>query len=292
MLQEITDPEFKQLVRELCGQLWGIHRPLRSMPCSNPCSLMQSDIPTVRAGNYVVGEKTDGQRLFMVCGIVGGLEVRAFVDRAFRMFVVPGVIGEPYLRGSLFDGEWVQSDGGCEYVAFDVVAACGTDMRGYHHSKRMKVLGKAFQTVVIPNVGVRVKRWYPLDYARRLFEEAENCDGLILVSQTGPLVNGRQTDHFKWKLAHHHTVDFTVFPDRRMEVGRGEDAFSALGIVFAGDLPDNLPAVVECECRQGSEGWTAIPVRIRQDKDRPNSTEVARRTLQNIVENLGIEDFA
>lgn len=306
----LSDPVRIANIRMFCGQIWGTTTTPQTMPCSNPCSLMRSDLSRLHRNQYWVGEKTDGVRMFLVMDVhidAAGEEheYAVLVDRAFRMFNVLLEAPEIYYTGSLFDGELVVIDSEhMFYVPFDVVAASGYSLKAYPYSQRTDVTRTAFDTIQFmdPPIVTRPKLWHPLTDAVKVFTRAENCDGLILVPELGELVNGTQSDTFKWKEAQKHTIDFLLDGAGKLWNSHGGqlvNATVALKIKFSKGYEnytaagEQHPVLVECRCvpTVGKNEWSAIPVKMRTDKNHPNSLHVARLTLQNIQENIQLSEL-
>jgi len=327
-LDQVTDQSRIDEVVAFCGQMWSIPTTPTSMPCSNPCSLMRSNLKRINTNQYWVGEKTDGVRMFLVMGFREGAdgedhEYAVLVDRAFRIYnVLMESNYDNYYAGSLFDGELVTlEDGSLLYVVFDVVAASGYDMKGFQQSQRMLVARAAFENIgtehqqkrnlmfVDPPIQTKTKVWHPLSEAMEVFQSADHCDGLILVPETGRLMNGTQTDTFKWKEANKHTIDFLLDDTGMLWVMQAQKPISAITSARVHFIQTSVSqpfmeaaatattgggagVLVECECLPAEDGaWTAVPIKIRTDKDRPNSVGVARATLCNILENIGVHEL-
>jgi hypothetical protein len=290
--------------KSLLAQLWGLQHPPTRLPCSHPCSIMRADLPTLWQNEYRVGVKTDGVRMFLLMGwmLKDGEEheYAVLIDRAFRMYDVLLEAPMDYYSGSLFDGEFVVSaEGENVYVAFDIIASNGYDLKASPHSERMSVLSSVFAniTVVDPPLRCDVKEWYPLSRGPTLAASGLPSDGFILVAEHGRLHVGMQRDMFKWKEVSHHTIDFLYGEDGALHVSRNGTSEPALlhGIVLASDAavpaPTERDAVVECSCVRVGDVWHATPRLVRTDKMYPNDVRVVLLTLQNIEEAVGAEEL-
>ena len=299
----LTDNQLKCEIKQFCCQLWSLSEMSLTMPCSNPCSLMRKDIARLNTKQYWVGEKTDGVRMFLLLGVyddTNGEEktYSVLINRAFQIYTIVIDVPDDYYTGSLFDGELVTTESGqFIYTPFDTIVSTGFSMVNYAHSERMAVTRRAFDVIrfITPPMQITVKQWYPIEHAVAVFEKAVHCDGLIFVPENGPLVNGTQFDTFKWKKSTKHTIDFVLHSSGMlfvMDRGMTTSATELLNIVLANTdhaktfVPVDSPIIVECECAKIEVTWVATPLRVREDKERANSVNAARATLQNITENV------
>ena len=300
---------------------------------------MRADLPRIHRQQYWVGPKTDGVRALLVCSFVATrgtedeLEYCVLVDRTGRMAMLPAdvIAPEPAYSGTLVDGE-LTWDGRDEtpltFTAFDVVAVNGYSMRHHAHSIRQVHLKRFIHSVFVPRKSrlvLAAKQWVRLqdgddttttadaDMLTALATSATS-DGLILAPENGaPLRAGRQRDHFKWKVAHHHTVDMVCDGTTTWwleSAGVRVLASDALGVELRMGESSSLPVghttdtVVECALTLLTEDgrasvvrpphaavWLVHPVRLRPDKLHANDATVARATLQNIRESILIHEL-
>jgi hypothetical protein len=292
-----TNAAIRDDIRDMIPTLWGATRWSRDVtPCNHPVSLMRKDLPGLARRKYWVGAKADGTRAFMLFSFTSEPEMDyvALVDRTFAHRQV-GVKAPPeYYSGTLLDGELVTlPDGSQQYLVFDVVAMCGYSMRHKSHTERRGEVVRAVNTIKSPGLVIRAKKWF--EFGQVGYDEVArsiptNSDGLILVPERGmPLTVGRQADHYKWKRATDHTIDFYLQDGALWLENRGVRERAA----FVVDLhaPPGAHGVVECALREAEHGWVATVVRPRPDKTHPNDARVAQLTLKNIQENIEIQDI-
>lgn len=300
--------EVQEDAKLVLRDLWSLAKvPLR-LPCTNPCSLMRSDLGTLLRQRYKVGAKTDGIRFFLLFAHLVNdddteEEYALLVDRAFTMFPVDVLRASSSLfEGTLLDGELVRRGDSLTFVAFDTVASCGFSFKSRPHSERVAELHRLSSQVMLACVSFVVKQWLPLSphAVQQLTAESGTqeyeSDGLILVAELKELVVGMQRDMFKWKPASLHTIDF---------LKQGADLFLVDGTSFQSAaalnisrsplwLPDSPDGVMECHCVKvdTTGAWHAVPLKPRVDKAEPNSVYVARLTLQNIEEDITVQELA
>lgn len=299
-------PDIQHDAKLVLRDLWSLRRvPLRT-PCTNPCSLMRSDLTTLVSQPYSVGAKTDGIRFFILFAALVNEgseeeedeEYAVLIDRAFNMFAVRMLHVPPAVfQGTLLDGELVRSgQGGLTFVAFDAVASCGFSFKTRRHSERVAELRRLMPHLFLASVTLSVKPWFPLSASavQQLTsaapgeDGAPQSDGLILVAELKELVVGMQRDMFKWKPAALHTIDFLRQRDvLYLADGSSHVSAATLNIVCAPSWPvDHADGVMECTCTFEKGRWLATPFKRRIDKTEPNSVHVARLTLQNIEEDI------
>lgn len=281
-------------------------------PCSNPCSIMRRDLAYIHMNPYKAGLKTDGVRFFLLaawmdCSSLSDSEsmmrYAVLVDRACRMFEVdlPATIDRDVYTGTLVDGELIADETGHnQFVAFDLIAYNGYDYKSATHAKRCAALERLFHSVPViePDISVHVKRWMPLDEAVRVLQAqpVSGVDGLILVHETKPIVNGTDRFLFKWKPGTEHTVDLKHRAGRLFVYTQHQDlcAFDALRISLRPNvkvLPDD--AIIEFQLHRAidSDTWIATPLLIRDDKYKANHFTTVRLTLQNILEDIQVGEL-
>jgi hypothetical protein len=287
-------------VFQMLHQLWSVSNlPPTRIPCNHPCSLMRADLPRLAKQQYWVGPKTDGVRMFLLCSYTSEEDYAVFVDRTGAVERVDLTAPLDAYSGTLLDGELVtHTDGTRTYLVFDAIAVNGYSMIQKAQSERMAAVLRFVHTL---NVGgslkLRVKQWFPLGEVP-LNEVASSAntptDGLIFVPERGPLHPGQQRDQFKWKPVTHHTIDM-VWREGELWVEKWGDPTPASGLgitrVVRGKVEVPEGGVVECSMTRQDEAWTATFVRVRTDKLHPNDLRVARLTLQNVEENIGLDEL-
>lgn len=295
-------------IHDMLPRLWGVNNWTRpDAPCNHPCSLMRSDLPKLRRREYVVGAKADGTRAFLLFSFVEDPDTDyvALVDRAYTSNRIQVIAPPDFHSGTLLDGELiVKPDGTSVYMVFDIIAMCGYPMRYKSHTERYSEVLRVVNTIgSTPEFSIKAKPWFEMgsagytDIAASI--EPVPCDGLIFMPKHGHAIRtGRQVDHFKWKRAADHTIDFRVL-DNALWVGEHGDSVAAtlIGVesftipTELGEVGDN--EIVEFALVRGDNNlWKATAVRKRPDKIHPNDIRVAKLTLQNIDENISIGELA
>jgi len=284
---------------------------------------MRKDIPRVIDGDYYVGLKTDGVRMFLFLCRHDDANYAVFIDRAFNMYSAKVDTHDPqnsryFLRGgTMFDGELITTHAGTgtEFVVFDVMRVRGQDTTHHLFSERVARIKTAFAEIrTQPELTVTVKTWTRVrdikadlsSFLHMYTSQHDNgvCDGLIFVNEYGSLYAGTQDDMFKWKKASHHTVDF-LWDAQHKALVLCSPNHQQYPYVLAETINVFIdPVWRENTIRHGEiiEGslkrdataaacWHATPVCIRDDKKRPNNMNIALLTIRNVVENVVLEDI-
>lgn len=146
VFEHVTDAELLADVKQTIHKLWGLSHNTCNVhhympPCTNPCSIMRSDLHKIQTGNYKAGMKTDGVRFYMLLSFYQPYESEnddnyvMLVNRACHTYRVPLTHAvtrktEAMFAGTLLDGElYTSREGKLTYIVFDAVAAKGYDQR-------------------------------------------------------------------------------------------------------------------------------------------------------------------
>lgn len=168
-----------------------------------------------------------------------------------------------------------------------------------------------------------------LDLISKLIQEHKvdhHIDGIIFTPVDKRIGTGTQYDLFKWKPRHLHTFDFKIVTYQDSLPYKGEDMNEFIkqhgrppgrvaayvnsgGIhdlyatippgdfaetIFFDKLREHCPTftnnnIVECEYDATDDMF--IPIKVRNDKTHPNSVFTVKKTKNNILENITIEEL-
>lgn len=307
MYQDNITPTIMTDLQTIIPRLWNVEWSRNDVPCNNPCSLMRKDMETLHRTKYMVGAKADGVRAFMLFSFTEDPEMDyvALVDRKGRGGVFDVRAPTEFYSGTLLDGEMVTKDGHMTYYVFDIISLSGYTMVKKPHVIRRGEMKRAVSQLVdmnkhLKHLTIVEKKWFPVgsvnfnDISRSIHPSP--CDGLVFVPEHGrKLAPGRQVDHFKWKRAEDHTVDFFIQNNQ----------------LFVGDMGHKIPAqrlninefkngtnltvedcsIIECKMTKKDGAWTAHMMRARPDKHTPNDHRVVTQTLQNVEESISLDEL-
>lgn len=321
-VNELSDRELVTDVASLLNQLWSLPASKRYVPCPNPRSLERENLGLLRSQPYWVSEKLDGVRMFLLFGFYesttdGETEYAVFLDRSYRVHLVPVDAPDAVFQGTLLDGELQQQENGTYvYTVFDVYVYEGTALRHLpfeHRRATYETFVKSHLSPTQPGLTFVCKQWHDLSMCEVIWRQYQDvADGLIFQPRRGaPVQHGIQADVFKWKPAEHQTLDFyvtllqnTATPTELavlLECGDGPAIVPAshFNCSFVGKADvSQKRTVVECklvavDTRLGAAApeFKFKAVKTRPDKSYANDARVVQSTLRAFLENITIYDL-
>jgi hypothetical protein len=280
------------------GELWGDSAPAaykealaRNQPfllCSHPVSMTRTDMATLRSREYVVGDKTDGVRQFLLLGTHpgggggGGSMYTCVIDRKCTVTMLPSVRVKnlKLYQGTLIDGEFIAET--ATFVAFDIVAVCGMQAWKAPHTKRMGALHAVLPSIQTDGWTIVPKAWYPLSAMHRI----PGLEGLIFVPVQESMRPGKCDTLFKWKAV--HTIDFVLDDGQLYVFDKGHPVrVSPREFVLHDHHPEATTkgaVVIECRLEPHQPSWRVHIVKVRTDKSTPNDIKTLHATMRNVLE--------
>jgi len=270
--------------REFIAKVWHSADPAR-FPGPQPVSIERRHFPLLKKQPYVVCEKTDGTRHFLISCESGVF----LVNRAFH--TEPVKIRIP--KDTLLDGELVKlKNGRVQFVVHDAVMVRGEDLSNFDLKLRLEkarsVVKAIIKTATAP-FEVRVKVMEDLkDF--RSFPDLNSfeyeTDGLVFTPVNEPIRMGTHETMFKWKPRERITIDF--------ELRKGFELFvQDRGVPYKeaelNRRPSDFPDGTIIECGYGDLGW--FIEKVRTDKTHANNRRTYFRTIVNIRENIQLSEF-
>lgn len=269
-------------------------------PGCQPISIERRHFRTLTSNDYVVTEKTDGLRQFVVACRIGQQRKVFMVNRAYDIVEIPLRLGPKAYDGTILDAEFL----GAHLYVFDAIymngAACG-HLDFLSRLERME----EFMTQVISMTNdpykLRLKQFHVFadfvrfadEYLPSVVASGVKVDGVIFIPVREHVKMGTHETMFKYKNLEKNTIDFKLEWDHTRTVWRMylQDKGKP---VYELDTPANEPwfksgMVVECAYDAHRDAW--IPQFERTDKNFPNNRRTYYRTLVNIKENLQLDDF-
>lgn len=206
----------------------------RLFPGCMPRSLSKQDLTYIKENEYVLCEKSDGFRYFMVCTTIQKDETQKkqnicfLLDREMNITIVQigWIDSKIYEGGTILDGELIQTkkDNQWKFRIFDVICVAGCkEIKNKPYRKRMEkwtqILEKVYCSNVMDTLLLETKELYKTTEINRLFCDMEShhhfdhgIDGIVFVPNADPvyLNGGTQKNLFKWKDNVEHTIDFVI----------------------------------------------------------------------------------
>lgn len=272
-------------VKEFISKVWN-SSDLERFPGPQPVSIERRHFPLLKRQPYLVCEKTDGVRHFLV-SFEGGVFI---VNRAFHC--EPVKIRVP--KDTLLDGELVQfKNKKWGFMVYDAVIIKGESLLNFPLNLRLEkaraVIKGIIKTAQAP-FEIKVKNMTDLrDF--KSFPDLNSfdyeTDGLVFTPVEEPIRMGTHETMFKWKPRDRITIDFQLKNGRDLFVqDRGVPFKEAeLHIRYREDLPDGTIV----ECGYGDLGW--VVEKVRSDKTHANNRRTYFRTIINIRENIELHEF-
>ena len=282
-------------------------------PGPQPISIEYKHFPILKGGDYVVCEKTDGERHMMVALMFEGKKKCLFVNRAFNMFEVSLNMKKDVYEGTILDGELYENT----LMVYDAVLVCG---KSVWNENLLDRLGYAKFGVLEPIIYMKMDKYrlhmkdfyHMRDFDRFMDEHLPNVkqevDGLVFTPINEPIRIGTHETMFKWKPQAKNTVDFLMKKEPSRETPGcvpGPPAWRLYvqekgNLVYESEIPQNRiddkswfedGAIVECMYVTWEEPLWWKPIKRRYDKTHPNNRRTFYRTIVNIKENIKMEEF-
>lgn len=255
-------------------------RNRRSFPGPHPVSIERVHFDVLKSSEYLVCEKTDGVRHFLVCLEFEGKKYGILVNRALDMRTV--VVAMP--KDTLLDGELCEGT----FHIFDAVLVRGNRVSSMHLRDRLNwARNAAAGPKFSGHLRLVVKEMVPREEFLELYKKTHAdplVDGYIFTPVAEPVRSETHETMFKWKPLSRITVDFVV------KSGNLYIWDSRMGLVYIQESPvDGYEGkIIEC-ARDSANGWTFV--KARPDKTHPNNRRTYIRTLNNIRENIDPNEF-
>ena len=298
----MSSPVHKHVV-EFIHHVWGSKD---YFPGPQPISIEYKHFPILKGGEYVVCEKTDGERYMMVATTFEGKPVCFFVNRAFDMIEVKIRLNKKVYEGTILDGELYQDT----LLVYDALLVSGKPVGHMNLFQRLTETENMMKGIIYMKLDkhrLKLKTFYSMrDYDHVMYEYLpkveQKIDGLVFTPVNEPVRIGTHETMFKWKPREKNTVDF------HMKRGRSfnNDAVWKLYVqekgklIYESEFPlstMNEPwfeegAIVECmyiTWEKGPLWWK--PLKRRTDKTHPNNRRTFYRTIANIKEDIQMKEF-
>tara|TARA_B110000285_G_scaffold219240_1_gene269613 strand:- start:1729 stop:2658 length:930 start_codon:yes stop_codon:yes gene_type:complete len=281
-------------------------------PGPQPISIEHKHFPILKGGDYMVCEKTDGERHMMVALTYEGKKKCLFVNRAFAMFEVPINLKKSAYDGTILDGELYEGT----LMVYDAILVAGESVWNKNLLERLEASKSLMRSIIYmksDTYRLKCKTFHHMrDFAMFMDEYLpkinQKIDGLVFTPVNEPIRIGTHETMFKWKPKEKNTVDFLM----KREPSRETPGFNA-GIptwrlyvqekgkmYFESEIPHNRiedkpwfedGAIVECMYVTWEEPMWWKPLKRRTDKTHPNNRRTFYRTIVNIKENIQMKEF-
>jgi len=281
-------------------------------PGPQPISIERKHFPILKGGDYMVCEKTDGERHMMIALMYEGKKKCLFVNRAFNMFEVSINLKKNAYEGTILDGELY----GDTLMVYDAVLVAGQSVWNKTLTDRLEASRGLMKSIIYmksDQFRLKCKTFHHMRDFNVFMDEylptvQEKIDGLVFTPINEPIRIGTHETMFKWKPQEKNTVDFLM----KREPSRETPGFKAVTpawrlyvqekgkLFFESEIPfnriDDEPwfedgAIVECKYVTWEEPMWWKPLKRRTDKTHPNNRRTFYRTIVNIKENVQMKEF-
>lgn len=254
-------------------------------PGPQPVSIERRHFPLLKKQPYLICEKTDGVRQFLI-SIDSGVYI---VNRAFKSEQMK--IRIP--KDTLLDGELVKTKTGKTlFVVHDAVRVKGECLLKLPLNQRLdkaRAIVKAIIKTAAAPFEVRVKTMWPLGTPIPDLNSFEyETDGIVLTPINEPIRMGTHETMFKWKPINRITIDFQIKNGCELWVQDRGEPYKEAELHSPNRRPDLADGTI-VECGYGELGW--FVEKIRTDKTHANNRRTYFRTCVNLRENIQLEEI-
>jgi hypothetical protein len=305
---KLESPLYKYVVQYIHAK-WGSKD---YFPGPQPISIEHRHFPVLKGAEYLVCEKTDGERYMMVACMFEGKKKCVFVNRAFSMFEVSINLKKSVYDGTILDGELYENT----LMVYDAVWVNGESVWNLNLMKRLEAARSIMKSVIYmksDQYRLKCKTFHQMREFGKFMDEylptvQQKIDGLVFTPVNEPVRIGTHETMFKWKPQEKNTVDFLMKREPSRETPGFKPGTPAWRLYvqekgklfFESELPFNRMedepwfedgAIVECKYVTWEEPMWWKPLKRRTDKNYPNNRRTFYRTIVNIKENIQMKEF-
>lgn len=305
---KLESPLYKYVVQYIHTK-WGSKD---YFPGPQPISIEHRHFPVLKGAEYLVCEKTDGERYMMVACMFEGKKKCVFVNRAFSMFEVSINLKKSVYDGTILDGELYENT----LMVYDAVWVNGESVWNLNLMKRLDAARSIMKSVIYmksDQYRLKCKTFHQMREFGKFMDEylptvQQKIDGLVFTPVNEPVRIGTHETMFKWKPQEKNTVDFLMKREPSRETHGFKPGTPAWRLYvqekgklfFESELPFNRMedepwfedgAIVECKYVTWEEPMWWKPLKRRTDKNYPNNRRTFYRTIVNIKENIQMKEF-
>ena len=305
---KLESPLYKYVVQYIHTK-WGSKD---YFPGPQPVSIEHRHFPVLKGAEYLVCEKTDGERYMMVACMFEGKKKCVFVNRAFNMFEVPINLKKSVYDGTILDGELYENT----LMVYDAVWVNGESVWNLNLMKRLEAARSIMKSVIYmksDQYRLKCKTFHQMREFGKFMDVylptvQQKIDGLVFTPVNEPVRIGTHETMFKWKPQEKNTVDFLMKREPSRETPGFKPGTPAWRLYvqekgklfFESELPFNRMedepwfedgAIVECKYVTWEEPMWWKPLKRRTDKNYPNNRRTFYRTIVNIKENIQMKEF-
>ena len=297
--QSVKD-EFKKKILDEFYEYADFMPKYYKFPGGMPVPISRNDLPYLKG--YSVCEKTDGCRYMCLFTKTGDAYL---INRRMEIYKIAE---NSHIKSTLVDGELVQTHA-CkyEYLIFDVYRSNATCVKyDVIHNRRLMTMKKYLPivfTLDTYSIKMQLKTFYKFSELSSVLNNklSHASDGLIFTPLRRKIFHGTDKRTYKWKHPGDHTIDFLLNKsenmlylwDNKMQKVKICDALISDDVKNVINEYNCNEFIVECKMVETNDNikhnWMVL--KIRDDKDRPNSMRTYLSTIEIVKENVQIEDM-
>ena len=281
-------------------------------PGPQPISIERKHFPILKSAEYVVCEKTDGERHMMVALTFEGKPRCVFVNRAFDMIEVKINLNKNAYQGTILDGELYENT----LMVYDSILVNGELVAHQNLDERLAAAEEMMKFIIYmksDKYRLKMKTFHMMNDFEYFMDNylptvTQNMDGLVFTPVYDPIRLGTHETMFKWKPLEKNTVDFLMKREPSRETPGCKPGPMAWrlyvqekgNMYFESEIPQNrIPdevwfedgAIVECRYVTWESPMWWQPLKRRRDKKHPNNRRTFYRTIVNIKEDIKMKEF-
>jgi hypothetical protein len=300
---------FHEHVVKFIHHVWGSKD---YFPGPQPISIERKHFPILKGAEYVVCEKTDGERYMMVATTFEGKPRCVFVNRSFDMIEVKINFNKKAYEGTILDGELYENT----LMVYDSVLVNGILVAHQNLDERLLAAEEMMKFIIYmksDKYRLKMKTFHMMNDFEVFMDEylptvQQKIDGLVFTPVYDPIRLGTHETMFKWKPLEKNTVDFLMKREPSRETPGCKPGAMVWRLYvqekgkmyFESEIPQNrIPdeawfedgAIVECRYMTWESPMWWQPLKRRRDKNHPNNRRTFYRTIVNIKEDIKMKEF-
>jgi hypothetical protein len=218
---KIDSDELKEKIMLECDLLFGFKLKRGYFPGSQPVAIEKKDFEKLKTEEYMVCEKTDGERAILLLININNKPMCFIINRNNDYFFLDFSFKKEVFEGTVMDGEIIKNKfGDWNYIIHDCMIYNSISFMGKNHRLRyaciIDFIIKRYVNKKTDCLNIKTKLFYTygigIEKTWKLIKETtENkIDGLIFTPVNGTVNFGRDYSILKWKDLENHTVDLLV----------------------------------------------------------------------------------
>ncbi len=310
---KIDSPELKEKVMLECDLLFGMSLKRGHFPGPQPVTIEKKDFGLLNSEEYMVCEKSDGQRAILLLINLNKKPMCFVINRNNDFYFIDHLsFKKEVFEGTVMDGELIKTKNGTwNYLIHDCMVYNGTDYTAKNHRLRyaavIDLIVKRYQNKEKDAINIKTKLFYKVgpgidETWNHIVATTENeIDGLIFTPVNKPIKFGRDYSLLKWKET--HTLDLLVsFKGKKINLkyvklneyhhfktynSTNDNYKKVMNFIKENKITVEEPII---EFKVISED-SFTPYRFRSDKNMPNGEITIKNTFKNIQESITIKDI-